>query len=36
MATLDILHFPDPRLRNIAQPVEQVDDEIRRLVDDML
>jgi peptide deformylase len=36
MAILDILHFPDPRLRNVAQPVEQVDDEIRRLVDDML
>ena len=36
MATLDILYFPDPRLRNVAQPVEQVDDEIRRLVDDML
>jgi peptide deformylase len=36
MATLDILFFPDPRLRNIAQPVEQVDDEIRQLVDDML
>jgi len=36
MATLDILYFPDPRLRNVAQPVEQVDDEIRQLVDDML
>ena len=36
MTTLDILHFPDPRLRNVAQPVEQVDDEIRQLVDDML
>jgi peptide deformylase len=35
MTTLDILHFPDPRLRNIAQPVEQVDDTIRKLVDDM-
>jgi peptide deformylase len=35
MTILDILHFPDPRLRNIAQPVEQVDDAIRKLVDDM-
>lgn len=35
MALLDILHFPDPRLRNIAQPVEQVDDELRELVDSM-
>jgi peptide deformylase len=36
MAILDILHFPDPRLRNKAEPVAQVDDSIRRLVDDML
>ncbi|MDX1698872.1 MAG: peptide deformylase [Thiohalobacterales bacterium] len=35
MTTLNILHFPDPRLRNIAQPVERVDDGVRRLVDDM-
>ncbi|MGD9163380.1 MAG: peptide deformylase, partial [Chromatiales bacterium] len=36
MAILDILHFPDPRLRNKAKPVAQVDDSIRRLVDDLL
>ncbi|MEW8505518.1 MAG: peptide deformylase [Candidatus Thiodiazotropha sp.] len=36
MAILDILHFPDPRLRNRAKPVAQVDDSIRRLIDDML
>lgn len=36
MAILDILHFPDPRLRKKALPVERVDDEVRRLVDDML
>ena len=36
MALLDILYFPDPRLRNKATPVEQVDDTIRTLVDDML
>ena len=35
MATLEILHFPAPRLRTPAKPVEAVDDEIRRLVDDM-
>ncbi|MCP5305321.1 MAG: peptide deformylase [Chromatiaceae bacterium] len=35
MAILDILHFPDSRLRNIAQPVVQVDDAVRRLIDDM-
>ncbi len=36
MALLEILCFPDPRLRNKATPVEQVDDTIRTLVDDML
>ena len=36
MALLDILHFPDPRLRNRAKSVKQVDDSVRRLVDDML
>lgn len=35
MAILNILHFPDPRLRTRAAPVAQVDDQIRRLVDDM-
>ncbi len=35
MAILDILHYPDPRLRNKAEPVEKVDDAIRKLVDDM-
>jgi peptide deformylase len=35
MTTLNILQFPDPRLRNVAQPVEQVDDSVRQLVDDM-
>ena len=35
MAILDILHFPDPRLRNKAKPVTQVNDEVRRLIDDM-
>lgn len=36
MTILDILHFPDPRLRNKAIPVAQVDESIGRLVDDML
>ncbi len=36
MAIRDILHYPDPRLRNHAQAVERVDDEVRRLLDDML
>lgn len=36
MALLDILRYPDPRLRNRALPVERVDDGVRRLADDML
>lgn len=36
MAKLPILEFPDERLRTRAAPVEAVDDEVRRLVDDML
>jgi peptide deformylase len=36
MAKLDILEFPDPRLRTVAKPVESVDDDIRRLIDDMI
>lgn len=35
MAILNILEFPDPRLRTEATPVELVSDEIRQLVDDM-
>lgn len=35
MSTLNILHFPDPKLRQKAEKVEQVDDAIRTLVDDM-
>lgn len=35
MAKREILHFPDPRLRLRAEPVAEVDDEIRTLVDDM-
>lgn len=36
MAILEILHFPDARLRNVAKPVAQVDDSVRKLIDDML
>lgn len=36
MAKLNILHFPDPRLRKKAIPVDVVDPAIRNLVDDML
>ena len=36
MALLPIIVAPDPRLKRLSQPVAQVDDEIRRLMDDML
>ena len=35
MARLEILHFPDPRLRRRAEPVGAVDDRVGRLIDDM-
>ena len=36
MALLDILTYPDERLREKAEPVEEIDDEVRRLAEDML
>lgn len=36
MALLNILHFPDPRLRNKAKPVAEVSDRHRALAADML
>jgi peptide deformylase len=36
MAILDILSFPDPRLRTRAAPVGSVDDALRTLIDDLL
>jgi peptide deformylase len=35
MANLEILVYPDERLRTVAKPVEYVNDEIRTLVSDM-
>ncbi|KEA51197.1 peptide deformylase [Mangrovibacter sp. MFB070] len=35
MSVLQILHFPDERLRTIAEPVKEVNAEIQRIVDDM-
>ena len=35
MAILNILEFPDPRLRTKAKPVQLVDDALRQLIDDM-
>jgi peptide deformylase len=36
MAVLDILEFPDPRLRTVAKPLTTVTDSHRALIDDML
>ncbi|MEM0910121.1 MAG: peptide deformylase [Pseudomonadota bacterium] len=35
MAILDVLTFPDERLRTKAAPVSEVNDEIRQLIDNM-
>ena len=36
MANLEILKFPDPRLRTVAKSVEVFDDTLAKLADDML
>ena len=36
MALLEILEAPDPRLSTVCQPVERIDAEVLRLLDDML
>ena len=36
MALLDILTVPNPVLKQVSKPVERVDDDLRRLMDDML
>ncbi|MCW7555357.1 peptide deformylase [Endozoicomonas gorgoniicola] len=36
MALLDILEYPDERLRTIAKPISEVNDDVRKIVDDML
>lgn len=35
MALLEILHHPDPRLRETAQPVAQFDDALQQFIDDL-
>ena len=35
MSLLNVLHFPDPRLRTRAAPVDEVDETVRQLIDDM-
>lgn len=36
MSTLDILQYPDERLRHVARPVESVDEPVRTLADDLI
>ena len=36
MAVLPILHFPDPRLRTKAKPIESVNADVRQLAQDMI
>ena len=36
MAVLQVLHFPDERLRTVAKPVDKITPEIQQLVTDML
>jgi peptide deformylase len=35
MAILEILKYPDPRLRIKAEPIATIDDDLRRIVEDM-
>lgn len=36
MAKLEVLRFPDERLRTVAKPVAQVNDDVRAIVADMI
>ncbi len=36
MALLEVLQFPDPRLKNVSAPVEQIDEGLRQLAEEML
>lgn len=36
MAKLDIITLPDRKLRLVSEPVERVDDDLRKFADDML
>ncbi len=35
MRLLTVLEFPDPRLRQVAEPIKTVDDTVRQLIDAM-
>ncbi|SDK24171.1 peptide deformylase [Ferrimonas sediminum] len=36
MAIMEVLRFPDERLRTVAKPVTEFDDNLQQLIDDML
>ena len=36
MAILEVLRFPDERLRTVAQEVAQINDDTKKIVSDML
>jgi peptide deformylase len=36
MAKLEVLKFPDERLRTVAQPVNDINDHVRKIVADMI
>lgn len=36
MAILNILHFPDDRLRQVSKPIKSFDEHLNQLIDDML
>jgi len=36
MSVRDIIHLPDPVLREVSKPVERIDEPLLRLLDDML
>ena len=35
MATLDVLRFPDERLRKIATPIEKITSDLEHIIEDM-
>ena len=35
MALLEVLQFPDPRLKRVSRPIEEVTDELRELAENM-
>ena len=35
MAILDIVTYPEPSLKKVSEPVETIEDEVKKLIDDM-